>query len=63
MTAGQQRVHAIVVQHETPVTAKQVAAELGISTNWACHCLAGLVAAGAIDVRNADGGTYEWSRR
>jgi predicted ArsR family transcriptional regulator len=62
MTPTQRRVHALVDQYGA-VTSKRVAAELGTSTGWALRCLSALVEAGAIDVRNADGGTYEWLRR
>jgi DNA-binding IscR family transcriptional regulator len=63
MTGAQQRVHALITERGTPVTSKEVAAELGISVNWASCCLAALVNAGVLDVRNADGGTYKWMER
>lgn len=46
-----------------PATSKYVANRLAITTSWACHILAELVARGVLDVANADGGTYEWTTR
>jgi hypothetical protein len=45
------------------VRSKQVVAELSISHSWACKCLSSLVRAGVVNVRLAEGGEFEWSRR
>lgn len=59
---AQQRVQQLVDQR-TVVRSKQVAAELSISYSWACKCLSSLVRAGVVNVRLAEGGELEWSRR
>lgn len=62
MTSAQQRVHALVKERAT-VTSIEVANELSWSRSWACHCLCALVRKGIVDVRNGEGGTYEWTAR
>jgi hypothetical protein len=62
LTPAQQRVQQLVDQR-TAVRSKQVVAELSISHSWACKCLSSLVRAGVVNVRLAEGGEFEWSRR
>lgn len=56
------RVRSVVFANRgEPVTSLFIAARCGMTRGWATSILAKLVADGTLEVRNAEGGTYEWT--